>query len=65
MVIGTGQNGTWIVPALRRTYTEWHHAGVAHSVETWVDGRLVGGLYGVALRHLPAASLKELTDVLQ
>jgi leucyl/phenylalanyl-tRNA--protein transferase len=44
-----GQRGTWIVPALRRAYTEWHHAGGAHSVETWVDGRLVGGLYGVGL----------------
>jgi leucyl/phenylalanyl-tRNA---protein transferase len=44
-----GQRGTWIVPALRRAYTEWHHAGRAHSIETWVDGRLVGGLYGVGL----------------
>jgi leucyl/phenylalanyl-tRNA--protein transferase len=47
-----GQRGTWIVPALRRAYTEWHHAGAVHSVETWVDGRLVGGLYGVNLGRM-------------
>jgi leucyl/phenylalanyl-tRNA--protein transferase len=47
-----GQHGTWIVPALRRAYTEWHHAGVVHSVETWVDGHLVGGLYGVNLGRM-------------
>ena len=32
-----------------RVYTELHRMGVAHSVETWLEGRLVGGLYGVAL----------------
>jgi leucyl/phenylalanyl-tRNA--protein transferase len=47
-----GQRGTWIVPALRRAYTEWHQAGAVHSVETWVDGRLVGGLYGVNLGRM-------------
>lgn len=47
-----GQRGTWIVPALRRAYTEWHRAGAVHSVETWVDGRLVGGLYGVNLGRM-------------
>jgi leucyl/phenylalanyl-tRNA--protein transferase len=47
-----GQRGTWIVPALRRTYTDWHRAGAVHSVETWVDGRLVGGLYGVNLGRM-------------
>jgi leucyl/phenylalanyl-tRNA---protein transferase len=44
-----GQRGTWIVPAMQRAYTAWHRAGVAHSVETWIDGRLVGGLYGINL----------------
>jgi len=44
-----GQAGTWITPALRRAYTEWHLAGVTHSVETWIEGRLAGGLYGVSL----------------
>lgn len=44
-----GQAGTWIVPEIIDAYTAWHRAGRAHSVETWVDGRLVGGLYGVGL----------------
>jgi leucyl/phenylalanyl-tRNA--protein transferase len=44
-----GQRGTWIVPAVRRTYAEWHQAGAVHSIETWVDGQLVGGLYGVGI----------------
>jgi leucyl/phenylalanyl-tRNA--protein transferase len=47
-----GQRGTWIVPALQRSYIEWHHAGAAHSVETWVDGRLVGGLYGIGIGRM-------------
>lgn len=44
-----GQPGTWLVPAMRRAYARLHRLGLAHSVETWRDGRLVGGLYGVAL----------------
>ncbi len=44
-----GQSGTWIVPAMVQAYTKLHFAGHAHSVETWVDGQLVGGLYCVAL----------------
>lgn len=44
-----GQGGTWIVPHMVQAYTELHRAGVAHSVETWIDGQLVGGLYCVAL----------------
>lgn len=47
-----GQSGTWIVPAMRRAYSALHAAGYAHSVETWVDGRLVGGLYCVALGRM-------------
>jgi leucyl/phenylalanyl-tRNA---protein transferase len=47
-----GQHGTWIVPALRRTYAAWHRAGTAHSVETWVDGHLVGGLYGIGIGRM-------------
>jgi leucyl/phenylalanyl-tRNA--protein transferase len=39
----------WITPAVIDAYTELHHLGVAHSVESWHEGRLVGGLYGVAL----------------
>ena len=38
--------------ALRRAYTAWHHAGGAHSVETWIDGELVGGLYGVGIGRM-------------
>ena len=47
-----GQHGTWIVPALQHAYAEWHRAGVAHSVEIWVDGQLVGGLYGVGIGRM-------------
>jgi len=42
-----GQRGTWIQPKLRRAYADWHRAGAVHSFETWIDGRLAGGLYGV------------------
>jgi leucyl/phenylalanyl-tRNA--protein transferase len=44
-----GQGGTWIVPEMVDAYTRLHEHGVAHSVESWRDGELVGGLYGVAL----------------
>jgi leucyl/phenylalanyl-tRNA---protein transferase len=44
-----GQAGTWIVPAMVRAYRDFHAAGFAHSVETWIDGKLAGGLYFVAL----------------
>lgn len=44
-----GQPGTWIVPDMVDAYVALHEAGYAHSVETWVDGRLVGGLYCVAI----------------
>lgn len=40
---------TWINQDILRLYTELHEAGHAHSVECWREGRLVGGLYGVAL----------------
>ena len=44
-----GQGGTWIVPEMVEAYVALHRSGSAHSVETWVDGELVGGLYCVAL----------------
>jgi leucyl/phenylalanyl-tRNA--protein transferase len=47
-----GQSGTWIVPAMVRAYGDWHDAGVVHSVETWIDGRLAGGLYGVGIGRM-------------
>ncbi|WP_298931867.1 leucyl/phenylalanyl-tRNA--protein transferase [uncultured Ramlibacter sp.] len=44
-----GQAGTWILPAMVRAYSDLHRAGFAHSVETWIDGQLAGGLYCVAI----------------
>jgi leucyl/phenylalanyl-tRNA--protein transferase len=44
-----GQSGTWIGPRMRAAYGELHRAGHAHSVETWAGGRLVAGLYVVAI----------------
>lgn len=41
--------GTWIDREIVESYNELHRLGFAHSVETWQDGRLAGGLYGVAL----------------
>jgi len=41
--------GTWITPAIEAAYIRMHQLGYAHSVETWIDGELVGGLYGMAL----------------
>ena len=45
----SGQPGTWITEAMMRAYTELHHAGLAHSIESWHRGELVGGLYGISL----------------
>ncbi len=47
-----GQDGTWITPAVIAAYTGLHRLGLAHSVETWIDGELAGGLYGVALGRM-------------
>ncbi|HWH81881.1 MAG TPA: leucyl/phenylalanyl-tRNA--protein transferase [Burkholderiaceae bacterium] len=47
-----GQEGTWIVPEMIEAYCDWHALGKAHSVETWVDGELVGGLYGIGLGRM-------------
>jgi leucyl/phenylalanyl-tRNA--protein transferase len=47
-----GQSGSWIVPEMRLVYADWHRAGRAHSFETWVDGQLVGGLYGIAMGRM-------------
>jgi leucyl/phenylalanyl-tRNA--protein transferase len=44
-----GQPGTWISGEMRSAYRRLHDLGHAHCVETWIDGRLAGGLYGVAL----------------
>jgi leucyl/phenylalanyl-tRNA--protein transferase len=42
----------WITRPMRDAYVRLHHLGVTHSVETWEDGRLVGGLYGVSIGAL-------------
>lgn len=47
-----GQPGTWIVPDMVQAYCALHRAGHAHSVETWVDGELAGGLYCVNLGRM-------------
>jgi leucyl/phenylalanyl-tRNA---protein transferase len=43
------EHGTWISEPMVRAYTELHRLGHAHSAESFRDGRLVGGLYGVAI----------------
>jgi leucyl/phenylalanyl-tRNA--protein transferase len=47
-----GQRGTWITPEMAEAYCELHRRGFAHSVESWEDGRLCGGLYGMALGRM-------------
>lgn len=47
-----GQQGTWIVPEMIDAYIAWHRAGAVHSVETWIDDELMGGLYGVSLGRM-------------
>jgi leucyl/phenylalanyl-tRNA---protein transferase len=44
-----GQEGTWITPAIQKAYRRLHDLGHAHSAEAWMDGQLVGGIYGVRL----------------
>jgi leucyl/phenylalanyl-tRNA--protein transferase len=44
-----GEPGTWISGAMIEAYRDLHRLGYAHSVETWIDGVLAGGLYGVAI----------------
>lgn len=47
-----GQPGTWIVPEMIEAYVALHRAGIAHSVETWWDGELAGGLYTVGIGRM-------------
>jgi len=47
-----GHHGTWISEDMIAAYCELHRMGYAHSVETWMDGKLVGGLYGVAIGRM-------------
>lgn len=47
-----GQEGTWIFEELQAVFHDLHELGHAHSIEVWEDGRLVGGLYGMALGRI-------------
>lgn len=47
-----GQNGTWITDEMVAAYAELHRMGHAHSYEFWLDDRLAGGLYGVAVGRM-------------
>jgi leucyl/phenylalanyl-tRNA---protein transferase len=44
-----GQLGTWITPLVEEAYNRLHQLGHAYSAETWLDGRLVGGCYGIRM----------------
>jgi leucyl/phenylalanyl-tRNA--protein transferase len=44
-----GQSGTWITPEMQEAYIRLHQLGVAHSVESWLEDELVGGIYGLSL----------------
>lgn len=47
-----GQDGTWITPDMTEAYTLLARLGYAHSVEAWLDGALVGGLYGIVMGRM-------------
>jgi leucyl/phenylalanyl-tRNA--protein transferase len=51
---GARHNGsdTWITADMQHAYRQWHVHGGVHSVETWIDGELAGGLYGVGLGRM-------------
>jgi leucyl/phenylalanyl-tRNA--protein transferase len=44
-----GEFGTWITDEVEKAFVKLHHSGYAHSAETWLNGKLVGGLYGIRL----------------
>ena len=47
--IRKGQEGTWITSDIKSTFAKIHEIGLAHSIEVWQNGELVGGIYGLAL----------------
>ncbi|MCP4295316.1 MAG: leucyl/phenylalanyl-tRNA--protein transferase, partial [Proteobacteria bacterium] len=49
MVERRGQDGTWITKEMLEAYLTLHEMGYAHSVETYFEGKLVGGLYGLSM----------------
>lgn len=46
------QTGTWIHADMIAAYIRLHHLGIAHSVEAWMNGNLVGGLYGISIGRM-------------
>ncbi|HRO43265.1 MAG TPA: leucyl/phenylalanyl-tRNA--protein transferase [Flavipsychrobacter sp.] len=46
------QDGTWITNDIVEAYTQLHHLGYAHCAETWLGGKLVGGLYGIRMGNI-------------
>ena len=53
--LGPGREETWISDDIIESFSLLHESGFAHSVETWMDGKLVGGLYGVSVGGFFAA----------
>lgn len=51
-VVRKGQQGTWITNNIRTAYTALYKMGVAHSVEVWEEGTLIGGLYGLTMGRI-------------
>lgn len=47
-----GQDGTWITPEIIDAYCRLHELGYAHSVETWIDGKLAGAIYGIGIGRM-------------
>jgi len=47
-----GQPGTWITAAMKKAYVKLHEEGWAESAEAWLDGKLVGGLYGIRINRV-------------
>jgi leucyl/phenylalanyl-tRNA--protein transferase len=44
-----GQVGTWLTSEMKEAYMELHYMGFAHSIETYYEGKLVGGFYGISI----------------
>ncbi len=49
---GAIEDGTWIHPDMIKAYSTLYQQGVAHSIECWHNGEIVGGLYGIAIGHI-------------
>ena len=47
-----GQDGTWITAEMQQAYIRLHNIGLAHSIEVWLNQKLVGGLYGVKMENV-------------